>query len=261
MKKVSVVLVFMFLTFGLFARDANVLPMGTGRLSVMPGYSFATGEYDDLRNLDRFDEVSMRFFGLGFGLEYGVLSWITASAQWAPGWIPWSDENAAADNVSELFVGVKMLLLGERAPFESGEFRFAAAPGVFIPLTENQEFAIGARFYFDWLFNRNFFVNLYNETLFFPEDADYSLHFGIGSVFTTPIANGLDFTLGLPATYRYLSDRQHSLGISPHVSLFFTDTPLPLEFKFQYDFPLWGMNSTAWHSVSMQIRFYFAFGR
>jgi len=244
---------------------------------MMSAYSFASGEFDDLRNFDRFNEASMRLFNLGFGLDYGINSWITAGAQWVPGLSPWSDKNANANDISEIYLGAKFQVLGENAPLRSEEFRFSIAPGVFIPLMDKHIFAVGSRFYFDWLFNRNFFVNLYNETLFFPGnqdfrnagpdfygvsgDLDYSLSFGIGSTFTAPICDGIVLSLSLPATYRYLPVPMHNLGINPNMSLLFTDTPLPLEFKFQYDFPLWGMSSLARHNTSFQLMAYFAFGR
>jgi hypothetical protein len=238
------------------------------------GYSFATGEYDDLRNFDRYNTASMRLFNLGLTLDYGALNWLTASIQWEPGLTLSSDSNANVNNVSELFVGAKMQLLGEQALYRSGEFRFAVAPGVFIPLMDNHVFAIGARLYFDWIFNRNFFVTLYNETLFFPGnqnfrnagpefygvsgDVNYSLRFGIGSVFTAPIADGIDLTVGFPATYRHLPVPQHSICVNPNISLFFADMlPLPIEFKFQYDIPLWGMSSLARHNASLMVMMYF----
>ena len=275
MKKMTIVLALLLLASGLFARDASVLPSETGRFSVAPGYSFATGEYDDLRIFERYNAASMRLFNLGLALDYGAFNWLTASIQWEPGLTLSSDSNANVNNVSELFVSAKMQLLGEQALLRSGEFRFAIAPGVFIPLMNNHIFAIGARFYFDWIFNRNFFVNLYNETLFFPgnqdfrnagpefygvsADVNYSLRFGIGSAFTTPIANGVDLTVGFPATYRHLPVPQHSIFVNPNISLFFADMlPLPMEFKLQYDIPLWGMNSLARHNVSLLVRMYFA---
>jgi hypothetical protein len=272
MKKTTIVLVLLFFGYGLFANDARVLPLGIGRVSINPSYSFVTGEYDDLRNFIRHDEVSTRLFNLGFALDYGLFNWITASVQWAPGWTSWSDESAAPNDISELFAGAKIQLLGVQAPFRSDEFRFLITPGVFIPLLDNHIFAVGARFHFDWAFNRNFFVTLSNETLFYPgnqdfsntgpgfydinEDVNYSLRFGIGSVFTTPITNGINFTVGLPASYRFLPASQHSITVNPHMSLFF-NTPLPLEFKFQYYAPLWGMNSIARHNASLEVRLYF----
>ena len=277
-KKKSMVFIFLLLCSILLAQDAKVMPQWAGRFTVTPSFSFATGVHDDLRNFDRFDEPSARMFNLGVGAEYGVLNWITAVVHWLPGWAAWSDTDAAANDISELFVGAKIQLLGEQAPFTSNEFRFTIAPGVVLPLVNDQVFALGVNFYFDWIFNRNFFVTLSNETLFFPgnqdfsgagpafsginEDANFSLRFGIGSVFTAPIANGIDFAVGLPASYLFLPDtHQHNLGVNPHASLFFRNTPLPLEFKFQYYVPLWGRNSIARHDASLLIRMYFATGK
>jgi hypothetical protein len=181
--------------------------------------------------------------------------------------------------MSELFVGAKIQLLGPQAPFRSDEFRFAMTPGVQIPLMEDQALAAGARLDFDWIFNRNFFVSLYNETLFYPGEQefsqtvpefhdidgdlnyDYRLTFGIESVYTIPIGGGIDFTVGLPMVYRFLPVPRHSIDATPHASLLFTSMPLPLEFKFQYGVPIWGRSSIARHTASLQVRMYFALGR
>ena len=273
MKKIAIIFIFLLLSFGLFAQDARVMPSGVGRFNIKPSFSFTAGEYDGQGNFDRFDEFQARLFNLGFGVDFGVLDWLTVSAQWASGWALWADEDAVANDLSELFVGVKILLLGQQAPFASSDFRFSVAPGVFVPLVTDHIFAFGARFYFDWIFNRNFFVTLSNETMFFPfdedfanagpdfsgikGDANYSLRFGIGSVFNTPITGGLDFAVGLPASYRFLPYPQHSLDINPHVSLFFRNTFLPLELKLQYYIPLWGRDSITRHDLSLLFRIYF----
>jgi len=272
MKKITI-FIFMLVCYGLFAQDARVMPAGTGRFNIMPSFSFATGERDAGGNFERFGSVQERLFNLGFGADLGVLDWLTVSAHWFPGWVARSDENTVTNNVSELFVGAKIQLLGEKAPFTSGEFRFAVNPGVYVPLITDQAFAFVTRFYFDWIFNRNFFVSLTNETMIFPGNQDfadagpdfahirgnanYSLRFGLGSTFTAPITEGIDLTVGLPASYRYLPYPQHSLGVNPHVSFFFRNTALPLELKLQYYFPLWGRDTRARHDASLLFRIYF----
>ena len=363
MKKLLVFgLVLLLAGSALFADDASVMPAMVGRFYVAPIYSFAMGEYDTDGKYQSFDDGSIKLFNLGFALEYGIINWITAAVQWVPGWTPWSNIKAATspvfapmgmdpstntNGVADIFAGAKLLLVGEQAPFKSSMIRFAAAPGVIIPLPgpdfesevenamknekatfsnmDNHVFAAGGRFYFDYVINKNFFINLYNETIVYPfaKDLDnagptfhmvkmmaasdpslgpgaalvnditgevnykYSLTFELEPVFSMPIADGINFTAGLPVNYNFKpgysysfsypealapmassitpiiegqldTDPHHILYLNPNVSIFFMKTPLPLEFKFTYGLPVWGQNAMARHNASLQIRAYFA---
>jgi hypothetical protein len=336
------------------------MPARVGRFYIAPIFSFAMGAYDEDANLNSFDG-NVQVFNLGFALEYGVNDWITAAVQWVPGWTPWSDISAASgfDNsntngVADIFAGAKIQLLGPRAPFRSQDFRFAVAPGVIIPLPgpdfereltrasqgseatlsamDRHVFGLGGRIFFDWVINRNFFINLFNETIFFPLKQDlnksgptffgakaimaqtpeiqamlgpatpllmdiegeinhkYQLTFEIEPVFTTSVANGITFSAGLPITYSFTpapdysfsfpaalapaapglepillgalnAEPQHSVRLTPNIGFFFMNLPLPMEFKFNYSFPVWGQNVMATHNAVLQIRAYFAIGR
>ena len=351
MKKFLVLgLALLLLSSALFADDAKVMPSKVGRLYVAPTYSFADGTYDNDGNKKDFTNGSVKLFNLGFALEYGVIDWITAAIQWVPGWTPWSDLKGATDmdntninGVADLFAGAKIQLAGEQAPVKTSAFRFSVAPGVIIPLPgpdfeeeiknqlsgkdatlasmDKHVFAAGARVYFDYIFNKNFFVNLYNETIFYPLEGDlnkdgptfyatkaglaaaqsnplimdidgkvnykYKLTFELEPVVTVPILSGVTFTAGLPVNYKFTPAREYSytypdtlasaasalepifaaniksepshiLAINPNVALFLTKLPLPLEFKFQYGYPLWGQNANASHNITLQIKAYFA---
>ena len=362
MKKiVSIVFALLLLSSGLFGDDALVLPARVGPIYLAPSFSFAMGSNDDEGEYIRFDDGTVQVFNLGFALEYGINRWITAAAQFAPGWTPWSNIEAASgfnnsntNGFADIFAGAKLQLIGAQAPVKSEKLRFAIAPGVIIPLPgpdfkkevnnalagsdatlsnmDKHVFAAGARLYFDLIFNRNFFVNLHNETIFYPLAQDlnnagptfyaakgamaqtpaiqqqlgagaplimdidgeanykYRMKFEVEPKFTTPIGEGISFTAGLPMTYTFspapeysfgfpdaiasaapalephmlsalATDPSHSLGVSPSVSLFLTNTPLPLEFKLNYSYPLWGRNTMATHTAAFQVRAYFAFGR
>ena len=347
------IFVLLFLCSGLSADDALVMPARTGRVYVVPSFSFATGTSDDEGEYFRFDDGNVQVFNLGFALEYGVTNWITAAVQWTPGWTPWSDigaasgfDNSNTNGFADIFAGVKLQLIGAQAPFRSERVRFAIAPGAVIPLPgpdfteefnnamagneatlsgmDKHVFAAGARLNFDLIFNRNFFVNLHTESIFYPLTQDlnkagaefhgvksglaatmgnplimnvdgevnfkYKLKFEIEPVFTTGIGNGVNFSVGLPMTYTFSpapeysfsfpaalgsmeaqlkegfrsqlgTDPMHSLAINPGASLFLTNMPLPLEFKLNYSYPLWGRNTMATHTAAFQARAYFAFGR
>ena len=254
-----------------------------------------------------------------------------------------------SNGVADLFVGAKIQIVGEKAPVQTSMFRAAIAPGVLIPLPganfddaatkllagssvtvknmDRHVFGAGARLYFDWIVNDHFYLNLYNETLFFPVKKDLAKHgpelammkgmlsmsplgsspmggaisslggdvnykyqttFEIEPVFTTPLAEGFVFSAGLPINYKYVpapdyslnssftmldglganattifkgflnTDPQHVLSLRPNVSLFITKLFLPLEFKFQYGLPVWGKNVPGSHTMTLQIRAYFA---
>jgi len=375
MKKLLVFgLILLLVGSALFADDASVMPAMVGRFYVAPIYSFAMNEFDTDGKSHSLpgDDTSLKVFDLGFALEFGITNWITAAVQWVPGWTPWSNIRAATEmydtntnGVADIFAGAKFLLVGENAPFSVSAIRFAAAPGVIIPLPgpnladqfnkmdlmasdgkgatlaamDNHVFAAGGRFYFDYVFNKNFFINLYNQTIIYPfkqnlDKADvkfqktkfgavnnpygdpeiqglldglaaygidkneiynisgdvgfgYSLTFELEPVFSMPIADGINFSAGLPVTYNFKpaysysfsypdalapmadmitpkikgeldTDPHHILYLNPNASIFFMKTPLPLEFKLTYGFPVWGKNAMARHNASLQIRAYFA---
>ena len=276
MKKIFAIgFVLLLLGSSLFADDAKVMPKMVGRLYVAPTYSFASGEYDIDGDYHSFGGGSVKVFNLGFALEYGIIDWLTAAVQWVPGWTPWSNikvatksnnfpdgiPNADTNGVADLFAGLKIQVAGAKAPVQTGNFRFAVAPGAIIPLPgptfdeipgddmtlssmDRHVFAAGARVYFDYIINKYFFINLYNETIFYPVKQDltkdspkfhavkqgmaaattnplirdiegkinygYRLTFEIEPVFTIPIVSGIDFSAGLPINYRYIPAPKYS---------------------------------------------------
>ena len=198
MKKLLILgLAILILGPALFADDAMVMPGKVGRFYVAPTYSFAMGGYDSDGTYEAFDDGSIKVFNLGFALEYGIVNWITAAIQWAPGWTAWSDIKAATgikntniNGFADIFAGAKFQIVGAKAPIKAEAVRFALAPGVKIPLPgpdfekelqkalagekatlnsmDNHVFAAGGRAFFDFVINKNFFINLYNETIFYP---------------------------------------------------------------------------------------------
>ena len=288
------VLAVLLIGSALFADDAKVMPMMVGRLYLAPTFSMGTGEYDKDGEFTSFDD-SIKVFNMGFALEYGIINWITAAVQWVPGWTIWSDISGASsakgllngfgsksdvhtNGVADLFAGLKIQVVGEKAPVKTKMFRFAMAPGAIIPLPgpdfedevanvmtsdkaalsrmDNHVLAAGIRSYFDWIINEHFFINLYNEVVFYPKKQDlnkdgpalqatklkmagnpalsafaaqimkiegdvnykYRLTFELEPVFTYPIIDGLSFTVGLPINYRYIPAYEYSLdGVPPAI--------------------------------------------
>jgi hypothetical protein len=117
------------------------------------------------------------------------------------------------------------------------------------------------------------------------------LTFELEPVYSAPIADGLIFSAGLPVNFLYTpaydysisgvggslksnfgalgldsekllndqfeSEAAYTLSLKPNVSLFLTKTFMPLEFKFQYQFPVMGQNTIARNNLTLQIKAYF----
>jgi hypothetical protein len=292
-KLLTVSLILLTLGSMAFAEDAKVMPMMVGRVYFAPTFAFALGGYDNGGSYKSLGsgEGSLKALNLGFALEYGVINWITAALQWAPGWTVWSDvdkevpytKNMATNTLvnsdssvngngpADIFLGAKIQIIGEKALVKSTMFRFAVGPGVKIPLpaTDMNEqlenaakdddvtaangdyhvFGTGVRIYFDYIINEHFFINLYNETLFYPVKGDlrnsnyaeyapigipasmintlsggqlnyepdvdvnygYDLSFEAEGVYTTPLAQGITLSAGLPVNYKFTPGHKYSV--------------------------------------------------
>jgi hypothetical protein len=204
MKKVIALGLFCFIcgTAFLFADDAGVLPARTGRFYLTPTFAFANGFYDTDGAWQSYEsgQGALQGFLLGAALEYGIFDWLSAAVQWTPGWMAAShvdgavinSDNVNANGVTDLFIGGKFQLIGEKAPVQSSLFRFSLAAGVKTPLPgpdfeqqyenalkpgnqpvtgANQDRHVtgfGVRSYFDWVISKNFYIDLYGEFISYP---------------------------------------------------------------------------------------------
>ena len=104
------------------------------------------------------------------------------------------DGDITTNGVADLFLGAKIQIIGPAAPVQTDMFRLAIAPGLAIPLPgpdfsdevenamkgdkakfstmDKHTLGAGGRFYFDYNIGKYFFINLYNETLFYPIKKD-----------------------------------------------------------------------------------------
>ena len=179
-----------------FADTAEVLPAMVGRVYLIPSFTHMPGGWDHKGNYSRGNTIDV--FNLGLAVEFGILDWLSAAIQWAPGWTPWSDVGGGTVNtngLADMFVGAKALILGEKAPVENDMFRFAVSLGILVPLPgpdftkeltnavagkdatlasmDKHVFAFGGRLDFDWLITENFTLNLHNETRIYPIKQDF----------------------------------------------------------------------------------------
>jgi hypothetical protein len=200
MKKILIPVWFCFFVVPalVFAENAEVLPSRTGRVYAAPTFAFVNGGFDQDGEYWKYDDEggSLMALNLGFAAEYGILDWLTASLQWAPGWTPWSVVDHSLPNevnvngLADIFAGMKLQLIGKNAPVKAGWLRLALAPGIKIPLPgpdfteEAQKIAdgdagsignqdkhvlgAGGRGYLDVIFTEYFFINLYGEFIYYP---------------------------------------------------------------------------------------------
>lgn len=264
----------------------------------------------------------IQYFNLGIALEYGVNDWITAALQWTPGWNLWSTmgfdkqlippstylyfDQGVLGSYADLFAGAKIQIVGKKAPVVNDTMRFSIAPGVKIPMPgdskptqadlvkdethvlkeiDNHLWGLGGRLYFDYNVTPEFFVNLYSEFIYYPEQkTDKNATFGdktkvakgydwtieIEPQYWAPVADGLVFKAFLPFTYKMTPDYKIEgtkvadsastvLSVTPALGLFFTKTFLPIELKVGYRYPLMGTNNTIMNVVYILGRFYMKF--
>lgn len=219
--------------------------------------------------------------------------------------IPLYLDKATLGSFLDLFLGAKIQIVGKKAPVQNDQMRFSVAPGVKIPLpgasaadvkpTEDEAFVVkepdnhlwgmGARLYFDYNVTPEFFVNLYSEFIYYPEQkVSDSVNFGddvkvskgydwtieIEPQYWAPVADGMIFKAFLPFTYKMTPDYKIDgtkiadsastiLSVTPALGLFFTKTFMPIELEVGYRWPLMGTNNTVMNVVYILGRFYMKF--
>lgn len=209
MKKILAIMLLAAFVAPVFADDAIMLPESVWRFRVIPSVTFSSAAFDDDGERQDYEEATtgydgLQVYNLSMALEYGINPWITAALQWTPGWRMGTNfdnpanEDLVSKGLNDLFVGAKFQIVGEEAPVPNEMMRFAAATGVIVPLTtfdaeeegeaafEGDEFkaervdkdalGLGWRLYYDYVFSGNFFVNFYNEFIYYvPTDQDNSV--------------------------------------------------------------------------------------
>ena len=326
MKKLALLLLALAIVIPAFADDAKVLPAGVLRTTISAAYNMFDESYDE--DGDKVDAATGKtsVFNLGGALEYGITDQVTLALQWAPGYNvsssidedpvgAVSNDDGNLNGPLDLFIGAKAQILGPNGFVVNDQMRFAAAAGALVPLKNtdweesaenyassdeynmgsgsNEVIGIGFRLYYDYLVNKNFFVNLYNETIFFPEqkgntygnavtqyltpgeeveDVDlaygYKATFEIEPAYTHPINEKLDITGSLPVNLVVTpetevdgtsqDDEGYFLKMTPYAAAFFKTT-MPFELKAGYSIPLMGKNNSVASTVVFQFKSYLKF--
>jgi hypothetical protein len=242
------------LAASVFADDALVLPKGVLRTYLTGAYAFASQEWDengDKADFGFFDSVNA--LNLGGALEFGVIDWISAAVQWAPGWTVWSAtknglgpfENLLVNGPYNIFAGAKIQAIGPKAPVASEKIRLAAAAGVKIPLktpdadywveqatkagtgdkwvasyNDKPLWGIGGRAYFDYVLNKMIYFNLYSEFIYYlgkVRGDEYSVDtMGLGA---SELTLGYDLTLEAEPHFEMMLGDGLQLGAGLPVTL------------------------------------------
>lgn len=311
MKKFLVLLLVLAALAPAFADDAKVLPKGVFRLS----FVFASNAYDQVfdDNGDLIDNPTgeVTALALGTAIEFGVTDQITAAVQWTPAWVFSSSieavPDANANGLADLFLGAKIQVLGSNGLISNENLRFAFAPGLLLPLDDPdwaQEVAnmmggdeykvqspsiraigLGFRAYFDWVLSKMFFLNLYNQTIFYlpvtkidslstyPTESEfaygYKLTFEAEPHFDYSFSDKVSVSVGVPVTFTMTPDYEVDgvvvadsatslLTASPSASVFVMAF-MPFEFKAGYTLPILGQGTSAASTLVLQLKTFLKF--
>jgi hypothetical protein len=224
----------------LFADSADLLPARVFRFRIVPVFNFANGSFDEDGAYQTYGEGegSSKAYSTGFALEYGILDWLSLAAQWTPGWVAWSsaDVNVGKDiavnanGVSDLFAGVAVQIVGQKAPVKSGIFRATVAPGLKAPFPgldaldeyerwkkgesitaanpDKHTLGVGGRAYFDYipgLLDKHLVFNLFSEFIGYPVKS---------KIRNYSIAPILSRAAEIAGHYQNTSDGQTELGLA-----------------------------------------------
>lgn len=302
MKKLLGVMILMSFTLGLFADDAKVLPAGVIRLSLVDIIASSDQEFDSEGKLQDDTESSMNIFGAA--LEFGITDSLTGAIQWTPGVVLSHDagDNVILSGLMDVFVGAKYqvintdamrfaVALGAKVPLDTGydgieEYTNLLGGDDFKPssMSTTQSVALGMRLYYDYIINESFYVNLYNQSLYYlPNtasqsigsaelDYEYGIHteFEIEPNYAIPVMSKSKVELYAPISYKLTpaptvegvepdSDSNASIMyLSPGVSFFFAESFMPMQLNVEYALPVMGKNSTATKNLVIILKLFAA---
>jgi opacity protein-like surface antigen len=216
--------------------------------------------------------------------------------------------NMKLNGPADLFVGAKVQILGDKGFIENDQFRFAMAPGIRIPLdsydaseewenyingddwrasgASQEALGAGSRFYFDYVVNKDIYLNLYSEMIYnFPVEKKYSsiadstatdkveYKYGTDMVFEIEpnykynVTDKSNIYAGLPLNYEITQDVEVDgesqddtgskyLQLRPVIGYFCGDTMIPFDVSLRYGFPLMGENATKMQTFTLQVKVY-----
>jgi len=271
------------------AEETRQVSSGTLRLTIAPSFGFQVQKFDSP------DTGKVMAVSAGMGLEYGATDWFCAQALWLPGINAWSKmDGGTYGRFSDAFLGMKFGIIGENALVVRDNYRLAIAAGVITPLpsTDGSDhegdyhlWGTALQFFYDRIVTPLFYLNLYAEFIYFP---DQRL---IGPNFTTrSVYHPLDMTYEADFRFRYaVQDKNMVLNwgfpqtifFSPWINrndpnamdtmvtvttgLFFTASftgfKVPFDISLIYKAPILGRNVQPVQRLSILGRLYFSGSR
>ena len=156
----------------------------------------------------------------------------------------------------------------------------------------NEALGFGSRFYFDYIVNDNFFINLYSEMIYnFPvekkggisdaiaeellatpnEKLEYKygtdMVFEIEPQYKYDVTDKSNIYFGLPLNYEISPDVEVDgttvddsgskyLQLRPEIGYFCADFKVPFEASIFYGLPLYGVNATKMQTITFKVIVY-----
>ncbi len=244
MKKALILVLLIAMVAPIFADDALVMPAGVIRVYATGAYATINKAYDSDSKAQDTNKVTIG--NIGAAAEFGINDWITAAAQWAPGYnvsssIDKAPKATLADS-ADVFLGAKVQIIGPKAPVQNDMMRFAVAAGIKVPTSkpdwkteftnqqagkdflaapaDNQVLGLGGRGYFDYIISDKIFLNIYSEFIAYPAAVDVkdTSTTGFGTVAGTQLATS-DPTYNPSLKYGY----DLTLEFEPHFTTMIAD--------------------------------------
>ncbi|WP_028972573.1 hypothetical protein [Spirochaeta cellobiosiphila] len=184
-----------------------------------------------------------------------------------------ANDKATINEPQDLFAGAKIQILGNQGYIQNEKFRFSIAPGIQIP-TANVDYTkevenyldgkdytpssgsrevmgYGGRIYADYVFNEMFFINIYNQSIYFPKTKTKDFKSALtdyadGAYATYAVQEGYELSPSKPSASDYVKDHDFEYGyeltfeLEPHFSY-----PVAKKMDFNLGVPLTYVTSPA----------------
>jgi hypothetical protein len=225
------------------------------------------------------------FLALGFAFEYGVLPWMSLSADWKPGvLISGYSAKGPAGSFSDFSFAFRLGLLGERALIKTRPFRLALTAGVKAPLPSADDgawepdahlWSAQTAFSFDYLPLSIFQVNLSLSALLSPRQASdnpaflrrevlHPLDLAVSLEPRFTFLNPDGVIVSIPLVYEYFAEssvRDKGLGdggrlfsVGAGYVMALRKFPFPADVGLRFLFPAHSVNRPWSHRIELTVK-------
>jgi hypothetical protein len=246
----------------IFAEDARLPALKTGKSETSIGFSFSPQMWDD--DGDKEDIPKAHVVTAGERIEYSFTGCLSGVFDWFPGENILSStddsKSPAANGSYDLALGMRVQIIGLNAPVKQERFRLTAAPQVIFPFPSidlpfwevdeddkrgNNAWGFGGGVSFDAVLTEQIFLNFHGEFFAYPIENEAKVKHGWGAAFEiephfeTPLRGGVYLRIGLPVRYALAPEKKikgqgsgldsYFLSASPAVAIHF-DNIIPARF-------------------------------